>query len=99
MPGPTRSISFASPDRRKRRRSTPGCRHVGPAIKPTREEKVTMRNPTRRRVARPLLMATAAGLLLSTGAYADPPTAQYGLAWEETFSGSSVDTSRWNFRT
>lgn len=58
-----------------------------------------MRNVRRRRVARHLLMATATGALFSTGAYADPPTTQYGLAWEETFSGSSVDTSRWNFRT
>ena len=58
-----------------------------------------MRNVRRRRVARHLLMATATGLLFPTGAYADPPTTQYGLAWEETFSGSTVDTSRWNFRT
>lgn len=58
-----------------------------------------MRNVRRRRMARHLLMATATGLMFSTGAYADPPTTQYGLAWEETFSGSSVDTTRWNFRT
>lgn len=54
---------------------------------------------SRRRTARHLVMASAASLTFSTGALADPPSTQYGLAWEETFSGASVDPSRWNFRT
>ena len=53
-----------------------------------------------RRASRPFLaIAAGAAILTPTMAYADPPTAQYGLAYEETFSGTSVDTSRWNFRT
>src|SRR3569832_189208 len=52
------------------------------------------------RASRPVLVAAAVAVTLApTLVYADPPTTQYGLAWEETFSGSSVDTSRWNFRT
>lgn len=52
------------------------------------------------RASRPVLVAAALALTLApTLVYADPPTTQYGLAWEETFSGASVDTSRWNFRT
>ena len=53
-----------------------------------------------RRMSR--LSIAVAGLtaaLTPGAALADPPSALYGLAWEETFSGSSVDTSRWNFRT
>lgn len=30
---------------------------------------------------------------------AQPPSAQYGLAWEDKFSGTAVDTSKWSFRT
>ncbi|MDB5708545.1 MAG: hypothetical protein JWL96_615 [Sphingomonas bacterium] len=52
---------------------------------------------TRRRALWPSVALIAAGI--SVPVYADPPSTQYGLAWEETFSGSSVDTSRWNFRT
>lgn len=53
-----------------------------------------------RRLLRPLLAAgTAAAVLAPTAALTSPPTTQYGLAYEETFSGTSVDTSRWNFRT
>jgi beta-glucanase (GH16 family) len=53
-----------------------------------------------RRLLRPLLAAgTAAAVLAPTAGLTSPPTTQYGLAWEETFSGTSVDTSRWNFRT
>jgi beta-glucanase (GH16 family) len=53
-----------------------------------------------RRLLRPLLAAgTAAAALAPTVGLTSPPTSQYGLAWEETFSGTSVDTSRWNFRT
>jgi beta-glucanase (GH16 family) len=53
-----------------------------------------------RRLLRPLLAAgTAAAVLAPTAGLTSPPTTQYGLAWEETFSGASVDTSRWNFRT
>lgn len=36
---------------------------------------------------------------LDQAAHAAPPSPLYGLAWEDTFSGTSVDTSRWNFRT
>lgn len=43
--------------------------------------------------------AAAAALLWGADARAAPPSSLYGLAFEETFSGSSVDTSRWNFRT
>ena len=46
-----------------------------------------------------LCVTTAAVAFAPTASLADPPTPQYGLAWEETFSGTSVDTSRWNFRT
>jgi beta-glucanase (GH16 family) len=53
-----------------------------------------------RRLLRPSLASAAAAVVLAPAAsLADPPTSQYGLAWEETFSGASVDTSRWNFRT
>jgi beta-glucanase (GH16 family) len=53
-----------------------------------------------RRLLRRLLAAgTAAAVLAPTAGLTSPPTTQYGLAWEETFSGASVDTSRWNFRT
>ena len=53
-----------------------------------------------RRLLRPLLVAgTAAAVLAPTAGLTSPPTTQYGLAWEETFSGTSIDTSRWNFRT
>ena len=53
-----------------------------------------------RRLLRPLLAAgTAAAVLTPTIGLTSPPTTQYGLAWEETFSGTAVDTSRWNFRT
>jgi len=53
-----------------------------------------------RRLLRPLLAAgTAAAVLAPTVGLTSPPTTQHGLAWEETFSGTSVDTSRWNFRT
>jgi len=53
-----------------------------------------------RRLLRPLLAAgTAAAVLAPTVGLTSPPTTQYGLAWEETFSGTAVDTSRWNFRT
>lgn len=42
----------------------------------------------------------AALLLASAGAaHAGPPASNYGLAWEETFSGTTLDTSRWNYRT
>ena len=36
---------------------------------------------------------------LDQAAYAAPPSPLYGIAWEDTFTGTSVDTSRWNFRT
>ncbi|HSI17812.1 MAG TPA: family 16 glycosylhydrolase [Sphingomonas sp.] len=52
---------------------------------------------TSRRALWPSVALVAAGI--SVPVYADPPSTQYGLAWEETFSGSSVDTTRWNFRT
>ena len=53
-----------------------------------------------RRLSRPSLAAAALAVAIApTASLADPPTSQYGLAWEETFSGTSVDTSRWNFRT
>ncbi len=53
-----------------------------------------------RRAARPLVASLAAITALIPGsAIADPPSPLYGLAWEETFSGSQVDASRWNFRT
>ncbi|MDB5674559.1 MAG: hypothetical protein JWM65_1541, partial [Sphingomonas bacterium] len=52
---------------------------------------------TRRRALWPSVALITAGI--SVPVYADPPSTQYGLAWEETFSGSTVDTSRWNFRT
>ena len=38
-------------------------------------------------------------LVLPGTALADAPSPLYGLAWEETFSGTNVDTTRWNFRT
>src|SRR5687767_7436340 len=42
-----------------------------------------------RRLLRPLLAAgTAAAVLAPTAALTSPPTTQYGLAWEETFSGT-----------
>lgn len=31
-------------------------------------------------------------------AHAAPPSSLYGLAWEDTFTGSSVDETRWYFR-
>lgn len=40
-----------------------------------------------------------AAVLLPAASIAAPPTAQYGLAWEETFTGAAVDISRWNYRT
>jgi len=43
--------------------------------------------------------AAAIAASLSAPVHADPPSTLYGLAWEETFSGSTVDTTRWNFRT
>ena len=43
--------------------------------------------------------AAAAALLSAPGVRAAPPSTYYGLAFEETFSGSSVNTSRWNYRT
>ena len=54
---------------------------------------------SRRLLRSVLATATAAALLAPTAGLTSPPTAQYGLAFEETFSGTSVDTSRWNFRT
>ncbi len=55
---------------------------------------------TFRRASRPSLVAAATAVLIApTAGLADPPTTQYGLAWEETFSGTSVDTAKWNFRT
>ena len=43
----------------------------------------------------------ALGLILGVAgsAQAEPPSSLYALAWEDTFGGTSVDTSRWNFRT
>lgn len=53
-----------------------------------------------RRMLRPSLAAAGLAAALTPGTVlADPPSTLYGLAWEETFNGSSVDTSRWNFRT
>lgn len=53
-----------------------------------------------RRLLQPLLaLGAAAAVLTPTTGLTNPPTTQYGMAWEETFSGTSVDTSRWNFRT
>lgn len=40
-----------------------------------------------------------AGLLCAWASVASPPSSLYGLTWEETFPGTSIDTSRWNFRT
>eukprot|EP01035_Chromulina_nebulosa_P035603 gene35603-47881_t len=54
---------------------------------------------TKRRVSLMSLAFAAPASILPAPGFADPPTTQYGLAWEETFSGTSVDTSRWNFRT
>ncbi len=45
-----------------------------------------------------LAMAVSIGCAIGP-AHAQPPSSLYSVAWEETFSGSSVDTSRWNFRT
>ena len=42
---------------------------------------------------------TLATILAPAASVAAPPTTQYGLAWEETFDGTSVDTTRWNYRT
>jgi hypothetical protein len=56
-----------------------------------------VRRPVSRRSLAALL-ATAA-LIPATMVSAAPPSPLYGLAWEETFSGTSVDTTRWNFRT
>ncbi|WP_420138387.1 family 16 glycosylhydrolase [Sphingomonas sp.] len=41
-----------------------------------------------------VLAATTTGI--ST---ASPPSALYGLTWQETFAGTAIDTSRWSFRT
>ena len=56
--------------------------------------------PMVRRASRCMLITGAVATSLApTVSLADPPSTLYGLAWEETFSGTSVDTSRWNFRT
>jgi beta-glucanase (GH16 family) len=51
----------------------------------------------RRRFAHAI--AAGAVLVAPSAATATAPSSWYGLAWEEDFNGSSVDTSRWNFRT
>lgn len=43
--------------------------------------------------------AAGTAVLAPSAAAATAPSSWYGLAWEEDFNGSSVDTSRWNFRT
>jgi len=46
-----------------------------------------------------VIAGAAVASLVPSGALADPPSVLYGLAWEETFAGTAVDTSRWYFRT
>ncbi len=48
---------------------------------------------------RPVFLAAAMVAPLAPAAQATPPSSLYGLAFEETFSGSSVDTNKWSFRT
>jgi len=35
---------------------------------------------------------------LDQAAHAAPPSALYGVAWEDTFTGTAVDETRWYFR-
>ena len=49
--------------------------------------------------ARHIGLISAALMAQCVTAHATPPTSQYGLAFQETFSGTSVDTSKWSFRT
>ena len=59
-----------------------------------------MTHSTTRKLHRALWPSVAlAAACVPAPVFADPPSAQYGLAWEEAFNGTAVDTSRWNFRT
>ncbi|ATY32551.1 golvesin C-terminal-like domain-containing protein [Sphingomonas psychrotolerans] len=50
----------------------------------------------RRALAVPLAALT---IVPFNAARADPPSPLYALVWEESFGGTTIDTSRWNFRT
>jgi hypothetical protein len=45
------------------------------------------------------ILTIALTLAGAATAWAAPPSASYGLVWEETFPGTAIDTSRWSFRT
>lgn len=46
-----------------------------------------------------LAVTTLISLACATMVNASPPTAQYGLAFQDTFSGTTVDTNTWDYRT
>lgn len=58
-----------------------------------------MQNPLTRPLALSATAFTALILIAPTPVFAAPPSSFYTLAWADEFNGTTVDTSKWNYRT